>query len=271
MGIYITFEKSSETATLLGANGFFGNAISAQLVKDGWKITSSVPLEISAVEELKISDFIINCVGTTEADPEKSHLVNSLFPKNLAKFAQFTDARLIHIGSSAEYAPSPSPLTETSPTKVSDPYSKSKLAGTEFVRENSAPGRSIVLRPFGVVQRNPNLTLSNSSNLNKLIFLARNRRPVSVKNLLAIRDLISIEDVAFCISRLMEVEGEWPMIANLASGNGHTVVDIIREVNPSAEIIGETSIFGDTYIGCPQVFEKLTGYNFPRDISKILN
>ena len=271
MGIKITFEKSSETATLLGANGFFGNAISAQLVRDGWKITSSAPLEISAVEELKICDFIINCVGTTDADPDKSYLVNSLFPKNLAKFAQVTNARLIHFGSSAEYAPSTSLLTESFPTKLSDPYSKSKLAGTEFVRENTTPGRSIVLRPFGVVQRNPNMTLSNSSNLNKLISLARTGRLVSVKNLLAVRDLISIEDVAFCISRLMEVEGEWPMIANLASGVGHTVVNIIRAVNPSAEIIGETSILGDTYIGSPRVIEKLIAYKFPTDISKIIN
>src|ERR671913_1562665 len=91
--------------------------------------------------------------GDTDADLVGA---NVELPERLAVLAAAHGHRLVHVGSAAEYGPSPGPTDalvdeEREPAPVS-PYGRTKLAGTEAVLAQRAAGApALVARVFNLV------------------------------------------------------------------------------------------------------------------------
>ena len=270
MGNLKTLKKSSHSLAILGANGFIGSAISKKLISNGWKVENNEVLDLSDYTSWENNDFIINCVGTTNPNEEIAFRVNAEFPAKLAKFAAKTGAKLIHFGSSAEYASSKNLISEKSATKTEDIYSKSKLEGTNAILEFGKIGRSTVLRPFGIIQRVSDPIPAKPSKLLKIISEASSQQKVEVKNPEAIRDLVGIDDLALITVKLLDSDREWPSIANISSGVGHSLREIVIAVNPHVEIVSKSQDVDDIYVGDPRLIEEFLDFRIEKNFRNVL-
>lgn len=270
MGNIKTLSNASRSVSILGANGFIGGAIAKNLMKNGWKIDDISYLDLRNFEGRHIGDFIINCVGTASSDKDIAKQVNSIFPSELAKIATQHGSALIHFGSSAEYAPSQKAIKENSATKDTDLYSKTKLLGTQAIIEFGPDGKSIVLRPFGVIQRILDPLPTHPSKLLSAIWKAQDNQEIHIKNPRAVRDLVGVNEIAKVVSKLLDTTDPWPKVLNISSGFGHSMEEIIYSTNPRIKIIGEKINEEDIYVGDPGLLKVLLGFEFEKDFKKVL-
>lgn len=265
-----TLSNASRSVSILGANGFIGTAITKNLMENGWKIDDTSVLDLTNIKGQGMGDFIINCVGTASLEEDVANRVNSDFPSELAKIATRLGSALIHFGSSAEYAPSQNPIKEDSPTKDTDVYSKTKLIGSQAIIDFGPNGKSIVLRPFGVIQRFLNPLPAHPSKLLSLIWKAQDNQELYINNPRAVRDLVGIDEIAKVVSRLLDSAFPWPKVLNVSSGIGHSIEEIISSVNPKVRINGKEISEDDTYIGDPSLLKVFLGFEFEKDFKKVL-
>jgi nucleoside-diphosphate-sugar epimerase len=270
MGNIETLSNGSRSVSILGSNGFIGSAIVQNLIVGGWKIDQISQLSIDNFLIDDEVDTIVNCVGTFAKDVKLAYEVNSLFPAELAKQTATSGSRLVHFGSSAEYAPSEHLITETSATKTTNIYSESKLLGSNAVIENGLNEKSIVLRPFGVVQDVANPMPPNASNLMSVISNASTNDVVKVKNPKAIRDLVNVNEVANATIKLLDRSMPWPKILNISSGTGHSVEEILSLVNPNVQIIHEEISYDDNYVGDTNLLRKFLDFDFDKNLNVVL-
>jgi NDP-hexose 4-ketoreductase len=99
---------------------------------------------------------VVNCVGATQGTPELMQQLNvDLVRKLLSALASCSSARLVHLGSAAEYGRSQTwlPARERDEPRPVGEYAITKLAGTELVREAAESGRvsATVLRVFNPI------------------------------------------------------------------------------------------------------------------------
>jgi len=157
---------SKKTLVLTGANGQLGKSIQklwdAAPIHDCFHLLAfdKQQLDITDRESLQQQlnnlkvDVIINAAAYTavdaaqesEANAELAYAINAHGPKNLARWAQAADAKLIHISTDFVFdgtATSPYPIdAQPNPRGV---YAASKLAGEQAVLE-ALPNKAIVLR-----------------------------------------------------------------------------------------------------------------------------
>ncbi len=82
-------------------------------------------------------DYLINCIGVLrntidETRPEslhRAHVVNSVFPRDLARFAQRTGARALHVSTDCVFRGGRQRYYEDDPPDGIDHYGRSKLLG----------------------------------------------------------------------------------------------------------------------------------------------
>ncbi|MFF2134152.1 NAD-dependent epimerase/dehydratase family protein, partial [Streptomyces olivochromogenes] len=93
-------------------------------------------------------DAVINCAGSTDGDAVTLAEINSRGPAVLCAALREAapSARLVHLGSAAEYGPGipDTRVTEASATRPVTPYGATKLAGTVTVTASGLDG--VVLR-----------------------------------------------------------------------------------------------------------------------------
>src|SRR6185503_18912279 len=99
---------------------------------------------------------IVNAAGLTAGPREVMHALNVEFVDRLvgAVHRRAPTARLVHIGSAAEYGPAIGgrPTRETDDTRPSGPYGESKLAATRAVWGAGLLGLdTVVLRVFNPI------------------------------------------------------------------------------------------------------------------------
>jgi nucleoside-diphosphate-sugar epimerase len=270
MGNIETLSNGSRSVSVLGSNGFIGSAIVRNLIHEGWEIDQATELDIGNFSIRDEVETIINCVGTLSADENLAYHINSQFPAKLAKQTAMLGSRLLHFGSSAEYAPNENLIAETSATKATDVYSKTKLLGSNAVIENGSSGRNIVLRPFGVVQNISDPKPSHPSNLMSAISDASTNKAVKVRNPNAIRDLVNVNEVAKATIKLLDVPVPWPKIMNISSGIGHSVEEVLFLINPNVQIVGLKKNDMDRYVGDSSLLRTFVGFDFDQDLKRVL-
>jgi nucleoside-diphosphate-sugar epimerase len=270
MGSIKTLSNASRSVSILGANGFIGTAIVKNLIKKGWKVNDTSVLDVTNFKGLGMGDFIINCIGTASLEEDVAIQVNSTFPAELAKIATNLGSALIHIGSSAEYEPSQYAIKEDGATKDTDIYSKTKLLGTQAVINFGPDGKSVVLRPFGVIQRILNPLPNHPSKLLSIIYKAQDSQELHIKNPHAVRDLVGVDEIAKVVSKLVDSTYPWPKVLNISSGIGHSMEKVIYSVNSRIAINGEKNNEEDVYIGDPGLLKVLLGFEFEKDFKKVL-
>ncbi|GAA2710713.1 NAD-dependent epimerase/dehydratase family protein [Streptomyces luteosporeus] len=228
---------------LLGATGFLGRhaaerlrALPGALVLEGGRSPrAAFPLDLAAtcpdrlisVVRGAAPDAVVNCAGAVGGSALTLTGVNARGPALLceALHAAAPDARLVHLGSAAEYGPADGhrPAAEAGPARPAGLYGASKLAGTLAVTGSGLD--AVVLRVFNPV--GPGAPAASLPG--RLAAAPRAAGPdgrVKTGDLSAYRDFVDVRDVAEAVARAVTAPRPLPAVLNVGSGTARLVRDV---------------------------------------------
>ncbi|WP_406836010.1 NAD-dependent epimerase/dehydratase family protein [Streptomyces sp. AHU1] len=175
-------------------------------------------------------DAVINCAGATGGDAVTLAEVNSRGPAALCAALREAapTARLVHLGSAAEYGPGvpDTTTTESAATRPLTPYGATKLAGTVTVTTSGLD--AVVLRvgnPVGPGAPSTGLP-------GRIAGLLREAGPdpdavVRLGDLSAYRDFVDVRDVARAAAAAATAPGQLPRVLNIGGGKAVPVRDLV--------------------------------------------
>ncbi|MEV0125548.1 NAD(P)-dependent oxidoreductase [Streptomyces sp. NPDC050703] len=188
-------------------------------------------------------DAVVNCAGSVGGGTPHLAEVNARGPAVLcaALAAALPTARLVHLGSAAEYGPTgvDERLTEDTAARPVTPYGATKLAGTLAVLES--PLDALVLRvtsPVGPGAPAAGLPGRLTAELSRAVA----RTPhgtVKVGGLSAHRDFVDVRDVARAVALALALPGRLPRLLNVGSGRATPVRDLAHGLVRAAGFTGE--------------------------------
>ncbi|MEW2611226.1 NAD(P)-dependent oxidoreductase [Streptomyces sp. NPDC047880] len=176
-------------------------------------------------------DTVVNCAGATGGDAVTLAEVNARGPAVLCAALREAApaARLVHLGSAAEYGPGTpgTPVTESAPTCPAGPYGATKLAGTVAVTGSGLD--AVVLRvgnPVGPGAPPTGLP-------GRIAALLRETDPgpeavLRLGDLSAHRDFVDVRDVARAAALAATAPGPLPPVLNIGGGGAVAVRDLVR-------------------------------------------
>lgn len=176
-------------------------------------------------------DTVVNCAGATGGDAVTLAEVNTRGPAVLCAALREAApaARLVHLGSAAEYGPGApgTPATESAATRPVGPYGATKLAGTVAVAASGLD--AVVLRvgnpvgpgapPSGLPGRIADLLREAGTGPEAVLRLG---------DLSAHRDFVDVRDVARAAVLAATVPGPLPPVLNVGGGRAVPVRDLVR-------------------------------------------
>jgi nucleoside-diphosphate-sugar epimerase len=247
-------------ALVLGASGFIGRWIARALTRAGAEVVAAVrdpegaagildrwdvrgriaPVDLTragavrALIETTEPAIVFNAAGYGVDRSERDDRLLLQLNRNLvAEIATavrdlprggWAGARLVHCGSALEYGTLDGDLAEDGPPPhPTDPYGRSKLAGTEALRliAEEAGTPSVIARLFTVYGPGEHLTRL----LPTLLSAAATGAPVPLTTGTQLRDFTFVEDVAEGLLRLGVAVGAPGEVVNLATGKLLSVRD----------------------------------------------
>lgn len=174
-------------------------------------------------------DAVVNCAGATGGDAVTLAEVNARGPAALCAALREAapTARLVHLGSAAEYGPgSPgTPVTESAPACPVTPYGATKLAGTVAV--TSAALDAVVLRVGNPV--GPGAPVASLPGRLAALLRTAGRDPGAVLrlgDLSAHRDFVDVRDVARAVESAVTAPGPLPPVLNTGGGRAVPVREL---------------------------------------------
>jgi nucleoside-diphosphate-sugar epimerase len=181
-------------------------------------------------------DVVFHCAGVTQSvDARQCFLVNSALAAELlhAIGAQKTPARVIMIGSAAEYGNVPAeavPVVETRPCEPRTLYGVAKHAQTLLGLAAAASGLPVLVarlfNPVGVGMP-AHLALSSFA---AQIASAKPDGAIRVGDLSAERDFLDVEEASRILLGLAErAHWPWPLL-NLCSGRAYRIGDLLTDM-----------------------------------------
>ncbi|MEV6105535.1 NAD(P)-dependent oxidoreductase [Streptomyces sp. NPDC051940] len=217
---------------VLGSTGWLGRYATAEL-RSGCEVAgpprSALDLGTASVGETAgvlaafAPDAVVNCAGRVDGDPLGLAAVNARGPAVLcaAMATAVPRARLVHLGSAAEYGavPAGEPVTEGTATSPQGLYGASKLTGTLAVA--GAGLDAVVLRVFNVVGPGAPAT-SLPGTLAAKLRAAAPGGVVRTGPLTASRDYVDPRDVARAVA-LAVTAPRVPPVLNIAGGRATPV------------------------------------------------
>ncbi len=251
---------------VLGGKGFLGRHVVEKLAeRDDVDVTCldrradpslAVPtIEMDVVEagELALQRLIrgleptavINCAGAITGD------LNALSRANIGLVSTLVDAiaesgtgaRLVHIGSSAEYgAGTPgTPIAESAVSRPTSGYAVTKLAGTETVLSAAAAGRlgGVVLRLFNPLGPGASAGSLTERVLGELDRVRSEGGPVRLGPLDAARDFIDVRDVVTAIIRAATLPGDLSGVFNIGRGRAVTARRFVNLLCAESGYVGD--------------------------------
>ncbi|MEU9044212.1 MULTISPECIES: NAD-dependent epimerase/dehydratase family protein [unclassified Kitasatospora] len=223
---------------LLGADGFIGRRVTDRLLMDQelqvtvlgrrdsadirFDLTTGSPGALARFLDAVAPQVVINCAGATYGSSRTLIRSNTLAVATVCEAIRRSrePARLVHVGSAAEYGPVPGgvPVSEQAEPRPVGPYGVSKLAGTELVLASGLD--AAVLRVFDVVGPGaPTASLFGRLAEGLRRALERDENQVRMPDLSGYRDFVDVRDVARAI-RSAAVSAATGVI-NI--GSGHAV------------------------------------------------
>ncbi|KQV23837.1 MULTISPECIES: NAD(P)-dependent oxidoreductase [unclassified Kitasatospora] len=203
---------------LLGADGFIGRRVAERLLVEpdlqvtvlGRRDSADIRFDLTAGSPGALARFldavapqaVINCAGATYGSSRALIRSNTLAVATVCEAIRRSrePARLVHVGSAAEYGPMPSgvPVPETAEPRPAGPYGVSKLAGTELVLASGLD--AAVLRVFDVVgPGSPAASLFGRLAEGLRRALEQEEHQVRMPDLSGYRDFVDVRDVARAI------------------------------------------------------------------------
>ncbi len=220
---------------VLGNTGYIGGHTAGRLrATDGVRVVTAgrspqadLPVDLATVSAEALADVlrpvrpdaVVNCAGATGGDAVRLAEANARGPAVLcaALRAAAPAARLVHLGSAAEYGPAAPgrPVDESAATCPSGPYGATKLAGTAAVTASGLD--AVVLRVFNPVGPGaPAGSLPGA--LAEKIREAHPDGTVRVGDLSAYRDFVDVRDVAEAAVLAALARHPLPPVLNIGAG-----------------------------------------------------
>jgi len=203
------------------------------------------PARIAAMLAEVSPDAVVNCAGATAGRPETlvAANVNGTYALVKAMLLAAMPARLVHLGSAAEYgrAEPGIPVSERAAPRPAGLYGSTKLAGSRLVDLAAAAGlESVVLRVFNPVGPGAPRTGLPGRLAAELRQAAAHGTDVRVGPLDAVRDFVDARDVADAVIAAALAPGpaapDGPdgglpeAVINVASGQGRPARTLAREL-----------------------------------------
>jgi nucleoside-diphosphate-sugar epimerase len=238
-------------ALLIGATGFLGRHVHQVLLAHGWRVrptsrtagTGHVRVDLSPAGSSALAavlaDYrphaVINCAGAISGDTAELIAANTTGPAVLVRAMRdaASDARLVHLGSAAEYGSCPpgAPITESQLPRPVGSYGVSKLAGTQAVELGRVTGLdAVVLRVFNPVGPGaPPASLPG-----RLVGeFAHAAAEIKLGPLGSVRDFVDARDVADAVLAAITAPTVATPVLNVAGGRGvpvRTLVDMLAGI-----------------------------------------
>ncbi|MET9515686.1 NAD(P)-dependent oxidoreductase [Streptomyces sp. NPDC002994] len=227
---------------LLGSTGYLGRHTAerlraladVRLFTGGRSPSADVPFDLAdgpgaLADALHATapSVVINCAGLVTGSPVRLVDANARGPAALCEALREAapDARLVHLGSAAEYGPGAPgrPVTEEAATSPLGLYGATKLAGTLAVTGCGLD--AVVLRVFNPV--GPGAPAAGlPGRLAAELRAGGDGCAVKVGNLSAYRDFVDARDVAGAVVQAATATGALPPVLNIGSGTATAVRDM---------------------------------------------
>jgi nucleoside-diphosphate-sugar epimerase len=239
---------------ILGASGFLGGHVWRQATLAGAEVVtagraplpgspahhrldlaSGDPEPVAEIITSVAPDAVASCAGATAGAPDALAAANITGPYTLVRAMQLagTRARLVHLGSAAEYggAEPPDPLDESAPPRPGAVYGVTKLAGTRLVELGRAAGLdAVVLRvfnPVGAGAPDGSLPGRVAAQLRRALASGAD---VRLGPLDAVRDFVDARDVAAAVLAAAAAPALPNAVINVGSGTGVPARALVKEL-----------------------------------------
>ncbi|QLJ02151.1 NAD(P)-dependent oxidoreductase [Streptomyces sp. NEAU-sy36] len=234
LGRHVTERLRALPGARLSAAGRTGAEYAVDLATDR-------PERLAKTLAAAAPDAVVNCAGATGGDPVTLAEVNARGPAVLCAALREAapTARLVHLGSAAEYGPGTPgvPVTESAPARPVTPYGATKLAGTLAVA--AAALDAVVLRignPVGAGAPAAGLP-------GRVTALLRSAGPdpsavLRLGDLSAYRDFVDVRDVARAAALAVTAPGPLPPVLNIGGGAAVPVRDLVHGLARTAGFRG---------------------------------
>jgi NDP-hexose 4-ketoreductase len=257
---------------VLGAAGLLGRAVLAEAARSG-PVEAVVGSPSRAVHDAHVlrlqSDTvdalagllgrlapttIVNCIGRTAgtADELQQANVESVAALLEAMRRAAPGARLVHLGSAAEYAEIPHDRTsEDAPLGASSPYAGSKLAAFRLVSDARNSGlATVVARVFNPIGPGmPDASLPGRAARLLREATAAGATEVQLGPLDAVRDYVDLRDIATAIGVLATAPGLSHPVYNVGTGRPTPVRDLVGAI---ARRVGFSGAILESAAGSPR-------------------
>ncbi|MFG2714318.1 NAD-dependent epimerase/dehydratase family protein [Streptomyces goshikiensis] len=242
---------------VLGRTGYLGAHVADRLralpgarVFDGGRspdadfgvdLAADPPDRLAAVLAAAAPDAVVNCAGATGGNAVTLAEVNARGPALLcaALHEAAPAARLVHLGSAAEYGPGEpdTRVAEWAATRPVTPYGATKLAGTVAVTSSGLDG--VVLRVGNPV--GPGAPVTGLPG--RIAALLRGAGPdpdavLRLGDLSAHRDFVDVRDVARAVALAVTAPGPLPPVLNIGAGRAVPVRDLVHTLAGTAGFRG---------------------------------
>ncbi|MFH0177664.1 NAD-dependent epimerase/dehydratase family protein [Streptomyces cacaoi] len=208
----------------------------------GVDLASARPEELAKTLAAAAPDAVVNCAGATGGDAVTLAEVNARGPAVLCAALREAApaARLVHLGSAAEYGPGVphTSVTESAATCPVGPYGATKLAGTVAV---TCSGLDAVVLRVG----NPVGPGAPAAGLpGRLAGLLRDAGPdgpdavLRLGDLSAYRDFVDARDVARAVAYAVTAPGPLPPVLNIGGGRAVPVRELVHGLAAKAGFRG---------------------------------
>lgn len=170
---------------------------------------------------------VINCAGRAVGDDAALAQANFGYARTAGEACLRNGARLVHVGSAAEYGGSEAVVRETAPTEPRSPYGRSKLAATRALLRLADRGLDVtVARPFNVIGPGQPMSTPIGEFAEAVRAISASGGDVVVRDSSLVRDFVSRTFVADVLLRLGRAEPSAQLV-NVCSGRGLSFADLI--------------------------------------------